>query len=69
MSGGDGTGPSGKGPFTGRSMGRSSGGRGMGRGAGRGRGMGQGHGMGIGRAADVWPLPKEKYQSHSAQPK
>jgi predicted DNA-binding protein (UPF0251 family) len=39
MPGGDGTGPRGQGPMTGRGMGRGQG-RGMGMGAGRGRGYG-----------------------------
>jgi len=41
---GDGTGPLGSGPMTGRGMGR-------GRGAGSGRGMGRGGGRGAGRGA------------------
>ncbi len=48
---GDGTGPLGRGPMTGRGMGRGGGvggGRGAGRGAGRGMGAGRGRGAGIG---------------------
>ncbi len=49
MPGGDGTGPTGQGPITGRGMGRAAGrasGQGAGTGAGRGMGMGAGIGFG-----------------------
>ena len=48
---GDGTGPMGQGPLTGRKMGQCGGGQGMGMGQGRGlgRGMGRGAGQGMGR--------------------
>jgi len=64
---GDGTGPLGKGPLSGRGMGRCGDGRGMGRGAGRGRGMGQGQGMGRGRIPGDWTSP-ETEQPFPAQP-
>jgi len=65
---GDGTGPFGKGPFTGRGMGRSNSGRGMGRGMGGGRGMGRGYGMGQGGSPGNWPFHDNEYQSQTAQP-
>lgn len=48
---GDGTGPMGQGPLTGRKMGQCGGGQGMGMGQGRGlgRGMGRGAGQGLGQ--------------------
>ena len=50
---GDGTGPMGQGPLTGRKMGQCGGGQGMGMGQGRGlgRGMGRGAGQGFGQGA------------------
>ena len=55
---GDGTGPLGRGPMTGRGLGRGGGrgggmGRGVGAGTGRGRGLGRGTGAGVGRGAGV----------------
>ena len=49
MPGGDGTGPLGQGPMTGRGQGMAQGGRGIGQGAGRGQGQGSGRGAGMGR--------------------
>ena len=64
MPGGDGTGPGGMGPMSGRAAGycagypvpgymNPTGGRGM----GWGRGMGRGRGMGWGRGRGVWGAP------------
>ena len=50
MPGGDGTGPTGQGPITGRGMGKSVG-RVSGQGAGIGRGTGMGAGRGMGQGA------------------
>jgi hypothetical protein len=47
---GDGTGPRGEGPFTGRRGGGMGRGRGLGRGLGRGIGRGLGRGIGYGRS-------------------
>ena len=66
MPGGDGTGPAGMGPMTGRAAGFCAGypvpgyanpvgGCGMGMGWGRGRGMGRGRGFGWGRAGYGFP--------------
>ena len=57
MPGGDGTGPLGQGPMTGR--------RGGGRGRGMGRGMGRGRGMGINRG--VIPSPPTYINSPNAE--
>ena len=56
MPGGDGTGPTGQGPITGRGMGRAAG-RASGQGAGQGRGIGMGAGIGFG-GPSVCKCPK-----------
>jgi len=63
---GDGTGPMGKGPFTGRGMRKCGDGIGMGHGRGRGYGMGQGQGIGGGRIPKDWDSPEKK--SYPAKP-
>ena len=63
---GDGTGPLGQGPFTGRRGG------GLGRGRGAGRGMGRGLGRGIGRGANgsgrVYPVNANRTASAAPAP-
>jgi len=79
MPGGDGTGPMGMGPMTGRAAGYCAGygvpgfmnpmpGRGMGRGRGMGFGRGFGRGRGRGWRAAAWGYPAAAYAPAAAFP-